>query len=99
MVAQPRYSFDMAIGTTRQRHLYLVQSESEQEVAETEGTGQIIQFDNERENRAVALRAMPLSEEAAVEMERILQDPEYPTHSGESLPSISAEELLKRLGH
>ena len=50
------------------------------------------------ENRAVALRAMPLSAEAATVMERMLDDLDTVRHEGAELPTVSAEELLRRFG-
>jgi len=54
--------------------------------------------ESEPENRAVALRSMPLSAEAAAAMERMLADPTIPAHEGSALPTVSAQELLRRFG-
>ncbi len=77
----------------------------------TSGRGQIIDLEERRverarttsgplepENRAVALRSMSLSADAAAAMESMLADPIVPAHTGEALLSVSAAELLRRLG-
>ncbi len=53
--------------------------------------------EDEPENTAMALRSMPLSEEGAAAMERLLADKSTPSHRGAALPTVSAEELLRRL--
>jgi len=53
----------------------------------------------EPENRAVALRRMALTAAAATAMESILADSSIPVQAGQALPAVSAEELLRRLGH
>lgn len=49
------------------------------------------------ENRAVALHQMALSEEAAGDLERILNDPSIPTHRGEAVRSIDASTFMQRM--